>query len=496
MRECRVAHFDDLEPCTAFPGEWKNLLAVGWLAKGHEYKRGPVDLELMERILRMGWMPPNAPRGSHRCDLCLEGELARSESGAIFVPGTGVLYVAPRLIRHYVQKHGYQPPALFLEAARTRPLFGEEYEAAISRHFVRPVQSRPAPGAYDAAGIEVLEGLEPVRMRPGMYFGSTGVQALGELLYEIVGNSLDEYLAGAATRISIDVDGRGWVTVEDDGRGIPAGTPAGISAFEASFTSLHSGATFDGHHPHVHIRTSHIGVGVAAANALCARMEVETRRDGMAYRAAFECGRIVEPLHPIGETTQRGTVIRYLPDDEIFEVGALLDLDATEKHLTILARLCPKLDLRLQGRSLQQLDGMPGWIRELAPEVVRETVLFAAGTVQDVEVEVALAWRPGGSGPMIRSFVNYLRTVEAGSHEKGLLTALEELIGQKRAARKKVVLSGLVAIVHVGMLHPRFGGPTRSRLEFEAARLAVHEVVTRALNEAPWWWDRLHEKIG
>lgn len=475
-----MPYFKDLEPCTAFPGEWKNLQSVGWLAKGHEYPRGPVDLHLLQRMSQLGWHPPGASTAFHRCEFCGEGPPAHSETGAIFVPGEGVLYVAPRMIRHYIQKHGYQPPAQFLDAARTSPTDGLTFDAAIGRHFVRP-----------AVEIEVLEGLEPVRRRPGMYIGGTDSRGLHGMLLEIVANSLDEYLVGAATRIAVDVDAQGWIKVEDDGRGMKA------EFIETVFTALHTGATFDGHQPHIHLRSDAHGVGLAPVNALCAQLEVETRRDGVASRVGFARGRVVEPLRSLGATSERGTVIRFLPDAQIFPAEVRFELDALDRQLSTLAWLCPKLDILLQGRSLQRAEGLPGWVRALAPEVVQETMLSAIGTVNDVNVEVAFAWRPRSKEPLIRAFANYLETEEPmSSNRQGVISAVRSAIKQKRASREKKVLSGLVAVVHVGLLHPRFGGPTRARLEMKEAQVAVHQVVTRAINEAPWWWDRLHEAIG
>lgn len=481
-----MSYFKDLEPCTAFPGAWNNLRAVGWLAKGHDFTRGSVEDGLFERIARVYWNPPGAPTGSHQCEFCGPGEIARVGHGAVFIPGNGVLYVAPGLLRHYVRKHGYQPPAAFLEAVRTCPQW-PDYQDAVRVFLIEPQDEAVLPRPE----VQILEGLEPIRRRPGMYIGSTDSRGLHHMVLEVVGNSFDQFLAGAATRITVDVDAQGWVRIEDDGRGMP------VETIEAVFTTLHAGPTFDGHHPHVHVRSHAQGVGLGPVSALCARLEVETRRDGVAYRASFSCGRLVQAVQRQGETAERGTVIRLQPDDEIFHEGARLELEVLETALEKLAWLSPRLDLRLQGRSLQRREGLPGWVRHLAPEVVKETVLSAIGSVNDVDVEVALGWRPRGKEPLIRAFANYAETEEpASSNRQGVIAAVRDAIKQKRAAREKRVLSGLVAIVHVGLLHPKFGGPTRARLEMREAQVAVEQVVTRAINQAPWWWDRLHEAIG
>lgn len=486
--------FEDLQPCTAFPGEWRNLVAVGWLAKGHEFAKGEPDVELLQGLARAGgWQPPGAPTGRHVCDLCPEPTVARSGTGALFVPGDGVLYVAPRLIAHYVRKHGYAPPPAFRRALLEGPRpYEPAYRAAIGHHFdLEPVEQ------YAARDIEVLDGLESVRRRPGMYIGSSDGHGLAHMFFEIVANSLDEYLAGFARQLRVQFDDRGWVSVEDDGRGIPIeqGGMDGTSALEAIFTQLHYGATLDGHHPHVHIRQGLKGVGIAAVNALCSRLEVESRRSGVAYRAAFACGRVVEPLRSAGPTTARGTLIRYLADDEIFEGDARLDAKEVELRLRELARLCPQLELFLQAQSLKSPAGLPGWVLELAPDVVKETALSAVGRVDDVDVEVALAWSPSGAAPQVRSYVNYYRTQQAGSHEQGLISAVRHAVPRASQGIQDKVLAGLVAVVHVGLLDPRFKGPTRAALEVDAARVAVHDIVSRAISNAPWWWDRLHETL-
>lgn len=488
-----MAYFEDLQPCTAVPGEWRNLLAVGWLSRDHEFTRGAFDREFLDDAMRGEYRVPGVGSFVRKCELCSGADLPRTEAGLLFIEGNGVMYVAPRLIRHYVQKHGYRPPPAFISALPAGALYGPAFKEAIARHLVIEAPAAPEPQrtAYGTEGIQVLEGIEPVRIRPGMYFGGTGARALTELLWEIVGNSLDEHLAGAATRISIDIDPSGWITVEDDGRGIDP------ELFDVVFTSLHSGATLDGHHPHVHLRTGLMGAGVGPSNALCASLEVETRRNGQAYLATYSCGRVVDRVTSLGPTEKRGTVLRFLPDDEIFRDGVQLDLVALEHRLDEIAWMCPKLDIRLQGRSLQHADGLRGWVRHLAPDVVKETVLSAVGTENDVEVDVVLGWRPRSSEPLIRAFANYAETNEPNSsNRKGLVLAVNEFIRTKRASREKKVMSGLVAVVHVGLLHPRFGGPTRARLEMKEAQMAVQRVVTRAINQAPWWWDRLHTALG
>jgi DNA gyrase/topoisomerase IV subunit B len=316
-------------------------------------------------------------------------------------------------------------------------------------------------------------------------------------LFEIVGNSLDQHLAGHATRVSIDINRSGTVTVEDDGDGIPVALVAEHrrSFVELVFTKLHFTPTMDGHSPHVHARAGLHGVGVSVVSALSSRLEVETRGGNFGSKIAFAQGKTVEPLTELGPTTKRGTWIRYSPDPAIFE-GARHDLRAIKRRLVQLAGLTPKLDIRFQGKSLQRPEGLAGWLRELAPHAMKETALVASGTHEGVIVEAAFAWNPRArrKTPKVLSFVNCSETRLNGSHVKGLLAAVRATppttIDQDR------VMKGLVALVHVQMSGPQFAGPTKWQLDAEPARIAVQEVVTRALKASPWWWDKLHEALG
>lgn len=329
-----------------------------------------------------------------------------------------------------------------------------------------------------------------------MYIGGTGRDGLGHMLFELVGNSLDQHLAGRASRLSIDIDRSSTVTIEDDGPGIRVDVVPGYdrSFIELVFTSLHFTPTLDEHYPHVHPRSRLYGVGAGAISALSSRMEVETHRDGRHWAIAFERGTTVEPLTDLGPTTKQGTRVRYRADTEIFPAGIRPDLRALRKRLTQLAGLCPKLNLRFQGKSLQRPEGLAGWLRELAPDAVKETALVAAGESGGVIVDAALAWSPRVKKPRIISFVNCSETRLNGSHVKGLLRAVGEAPPTKVDQQR--VLKGLVALVHVQMSGAQFAGPTKWQLDAEPARVAVQDVVTRAIQDAPWWWDRLHEALG
>lgn len=324
-----------------------------------------------------------------------------------------------------------------------------------------------------------------------MYVGTTDARGLEGMLLELVGNSLDQHLAGHASFLHVEVDAQGWVTVEDDGRGIPVEPYRdGPPALEVIFTSLHSTPSFDDHHPHIHVRPGFAGVGVGVVSALSARLEVQTWRAGGEFKAAFERGQTVEPMRAVAQTARQGTRIRSFPDADIFG-DARLELRGLERRLTELAWLCPRLDLRLQGKSLRREAGLAGWVRALSRSAVPASSLEGSGESDNVGVEFALAWKPRGKGPAFRSFVNFGETEQAGTHVRGLLDAVRSTAPSAEAA--KHALDGLVGVVHVTLLHPRFQGPTRAALETEAARAGVAEIARRTLAAAPWWWDRLLE---
>jgi DNA gyrase/topoisomerase IV subunit B len=278
---------------------------------------------------------------------------------------------------------------------------------------------------------------------------------------------------GGATRLRVDVDEAGWVTVEDDGLGI-RDAPLPLESIFLRRGMV--GRRLDVASPRFAIWWAG-GPPLAVSCALSSRMEVESRRDGSVLRVAFECGRVVEPTVRVGDTTLHGLRVRYQADPVLFDAGSRLDLQLVERDLTTLAWLCPQLDVVLQGRSLQRGTGPAGWVQELAPDAVKETALTATGSAEEVAVEVSLAWAPGRTAPRLESFMNY---AAAGGPEAGLLEALRAAAVQ-RGADPEHVVRGIVAVVHVGSHGSR------------DARKAVREVVARAIDATPWWWDRLNE---
>jgi DNA gyrase subunit B len=335
---------------------------------------------------------------------------------------------------------------------------------------------------YTADSITVLEGLEPVRKRPGMYVGDVrDGTALHHLVWEVVGNSIDQHLARRARHLRVDVDER-WITVEDDGPGIPIDrTPSGRSALERVFTTLHPGATWDGHFPHVHIAPSLKGVGVAVVNALSARMEVESRRRGTLHRIAFERGKVTQPLESCGRTSKTGTRVRFQPDPEIFGCTRL-DCSRIEARLRELAWLHPLLDLSWQGALLPGREGLTGWVRELAGATrLHEPVLAVTGLHGDVWVDLALAWRDSSVRSVdLRTFVN-ASPVGSGTHVNGLWQGLARALGGRAGPVRELLEPDMIGIVHVCLLDPRFGSPTRDLLENPEAAQAICAVVSEAI---------------
>jgi DNA gyrase subunit B len=349
--------------------------------------------------------------------------------------------------------------------------------------------SSVAVPSYSAVDIQVLDGLEAVRKRPAMYVGNVrDGSALQHMALEIIGNSIDQHLSGRARHLRVDVEGD-WMIIEDDGPGIPVDVCPmwGRSAMEVIFTTLHAGATFDGHHPHVHVTHQVHGVGVACVNALSARFEAESRREGKVWRIAFERGRVVEPLASHGPASRSGTRIRYRPDPEIFPCGTRTNAEALELRLRELAYLNPLLKIDCCGQELPGRGGPAAWVRALAGEVGGRVVLGAHETIEGAVVDLALAWRASGSeAPLIHSFVSQSHTRDGGTHVRGfwggLIEALSPLVqGATDRSVRELFGPGLVAVLNVGLDAPQFFSPTRDRLDSPIAAMAAHRVVASAV---------------
>lgn len=475
-----MAWRDDLDVMADY-ASFKNARAVGWMPPERALPTGRVRAEFKDRLralceatLTTGYEATRCPRCEHR-----------AYDPTLVVPARDATYVASPLLQHLILAHRYAPPAAFVRAVMKCPMpSSASYERLLDAQRLEPAAPRPPPPS---------ESLDLVRRRPGLYLGSTDARGLEAMLWEAAGNALDVAQAGRALVVTVGVDAHEVVTVEDDGDGLPLeGTIGGAPAFDAIFLRLHATATLDGHEPHIHVRQLY-GAGIAVVQALSARFEVETVRHGELYRAVFERGALTSPLTCLGETARRGTRISWRPDPEIFG-AAKHDLAALELAMTELGYLLPTVDLRWQGRSVQRKGGLSEWVAQLAPDAVTGTALAVDDTVFDVRVQAAIAWEARRTTPALRTFVNSVETTLGGAHVKGLLDALSRTAPSPDLARR--ARDGLVGFVHVWMLHPRFGGPTKALLDGHTPRIAVRDVVRAALRATPPWWDAVLEHSG
>jgi DNA gyrase/topoisomerase IV subunit B len=346
---------------------------------------------------------------------------------------------------------------------------------------------------YSASEITVLEGIEPVRRRPGMYIGDTNDgRGLHHLLWEIVANSLDEHLAGHASKVRVSIEAD-LAEVEDDGRGIPIDPSPrpGISVLEWLMTTLHFGPTRDGHLPHVHVSPSGFGLGLAPVNALCEELEVEVRQKGFAWKQRYSRGRPLGPLERGARTERTGTLVRIRPDASIF-TSTRFDRQLIEERLEEMALWNPKLTIDFMSRPIREPRGVVAWIDRLAAENevdIPRDAFVTSGTRDDVFVEIAAGWSDAPDVDL-RSFVGQGQTTGGGHHEaafwRGLGAALKRRRPEafRRPARGSVARSvfapGLLAVVHVMLKEPSFAGPTRERLDSPQAGAAVRAQVAAA----------------
>ncbi|MCR4805451.1 MAG: DNA topoisomerase (ATP-hydrolyzing) subunit B [Clostridia bacterium] len=354
---------------------------------------------------------------------------------------------------------------------------------------------------YDASQIQVLEGLEAVRKRPGMYIGSTSTTGLHHLVYEIVDNAIDESLAGYCDRVDVVIEPGDIISVTDNGRGIPVDIQeqTGKSALEVVFTVLHAGGKFGG--GGYKVSGGLHGVGASVVNALSEWLEVNVHRDGNIYAMKFERGNISDPIHVIGKTKKRGTVVRFKPDPEMFD-------DTVYNYETIHDRMRQQAFLNA-GVTISVTDlreGMEdntdvlyydGGIREYVAyinngkKLVHEDVIYLGGEEDGTFAEVALQYNEEYHENIV-SFANDVRTPEGGMHEDGFKRALTAVInnyGKKYGIIKKDedklsgedVREGLTTIISVKLEEPQFEGQTKQKLGNAYVRTLVNNIVTDQL---------------
>lgn len=353
---------------------------------------------------------------------------------------------------------------------------------------------------YGADQIQILEGLEAVRKRPGMYIGSTSSRGLHHLVYEIVDNSVDEALAGFCDTITVTINEDNSITVKDNGRGIPVGIneKKGIPAVEVVFTILHAGGKFGG--GGYKVSGGLHGVGASVVNALSNWLEVEIHRDGKIYKQRYEKGKVMCPLTVVGETTHRGTVVHFLPDDTIFE-ETVFDFNVLKQRLREMAFLTKNLKIVLRDKRQEEMTALTfhyeGGIKEYVEYLNKShtplypDVIYAEGQKGDVYVEVAMQHNDSYNEGLY-SFVNNITTPEGGTHLVGYKNALTKTFNDY--ARKNKILKdsdpnlsgedireGLVAIVSVKIPEPQFEGQTKQKLGNSEARGAVDSLVSEKL---------------
>ena len=352
---------------------------------------------------------------------------------------------------------------------------------------------------YDASQIQVLEGLEAVRKRPGMYIGSTSSSGLHHLVYEIVDNAIDEALAGFCTKITVVIEKGDVIRVEDNGRGIPVDLQeqTGKSALEVVFTVLHAGGKFGG--GGYKVSGGLHGVGASVVNALSEWLEVQVHKEGKIWQMSFSRGNIVESIHTVGDTDYTGTTVRFKPDGEIFD-ELVYDFDILKVRMREQAFLNAGLNIVLRderGEEVQERDlCYEGGIREFVSylnnhkAVAHPEVIYLSGTKGDAVAEIALQYNDGYSENIV-SFANDINTPEGGMHETGFKTALTRVInnyGSKTNVIKgddKVsgedVREGITAVISVKLPEAQFEGQTKQKLGNAYIRTLVDGIVTDQL---------------
>ena len=334
---------------------------------------------------------------------------------------------------------------------------------------------------YDAGNIQVLEGLEAVRMRPGMYIGSTSARGLHHLVYEVVDNSVDEALAGYATHIEVTICEDNSIEVIDDGRGIPTGMhETGMPAVELVLSKLHAGGKFGG--GGYKVSGGLHGVGISVVNALSEWTIVDVYQHGKIQEISFERGNKTSDLKEIGTTDRTGTTVRFKPDAQIFET-TIFEFDVLKTRLQELAFLNKGLRITLSDKrgegcseSFHYEGGLVQFIEYLneAKEAITPSVISIDNTRDDVVVDVALQYNDSYSETIL-SFVNNINTIDGGTHLSGFRTALTRTLndyGRKAGILKENennltgedVREGLTAVVSVKVLEPQFEGQTKGKL--------------------------------
>ncbi|HGN7559018.1 TPA: DNA topoisomerase (ATP-hydrolyzing) subunit B [Streptococcus pyogenes] len=363
-----------------------------------------------------------------------------------------------------------------------------------NKHFEKKMQE------YDASQIQVLEGLEAVRMRPGMYIGSTAKEGLHHLVWEIVDNSIDEALAGFASHIKVFIEADNSITVVDDGRGIPVDIQAktGRPAVETVFTVLHAGGKFGG--GGYKVSGGLHGVGSSVVNALSTQLDVRVYKHGQIHYQEFKRGAVVADLEVIGTTDVTGTTVHFTPDPEIFTETTQFDYSVLAKRIQELAFLNRGLKISITDKrsGMEQEEhflyegGIGSYVEFLndKKDVIFETPIYTDGELEGIAVEVAMQYTTSYQ-ETVMSFANNIHTHEGGTHEQGFRAALTRVINDYAKKNKILkenednltgedVREGLTAVISVKHPNPQFEGQTKTKL----GNSEVVKITNRLFSEA------------
>lgn len=354
---------------------------------------------------------------------------------------------------------------------------------------------------YDASQIQVLEGLEAVRKRPGMYIGSTSSEGLHHLVWEIVDNSIDEALAGFATNIQVIIEKDNSITVIDDGRGIPVDIQekTGRPAVETVFTVLHAGGKFGG--GGYKVSGGLHGVGSSVVNALSTSLDVKVYKDGKIYYQEYRRGHVVDDLKVIGETERHGTTVHFVPDPEIFTETTEYNFDKLATRIRELAFLNRGLHISIEDTRPEEPEkreyyfegGIKSYVEYLNQNktVLFDEPIYLEGEQQEITVEVSLQYTDGYHSNLL-SFANNIHTYEGGTHESGFKTALTRVVNDYARKQKLMkendenlsgedVREGITAVISVKHPDPQFEGQTKTKLGNSEVRAVTDRLFSEHL---------------
>ena len=355
---------------------------------------------------------------------------------------------------------------------------------------------------YDSTSIKVLEGLEAVRKRPAMYVGGTGVRGLHHIVYEVIDNAIDEALAGYCDKILVMMKSDGSITVKDNGRGIPVDIhkEKGVSAAEVIMTTLHAGGKFD--NDAYKVSGGLHGVGVSCTNALSKKLILEINKDGVQYRQEYEKGVPLSPLTKVGETSERGSTITFLPDDEIFETVEF-SFDILSKRFRELAFLNSGVNIVIEdeisgkNKDFCYEGGISSFVKYLneGRKVVQEVPILISGEQDDVAFDISIQYNDGYQENLY-SFANNINTIEGGTHVSGFKTALTRAVNNyirennllpKNKKDVKIqgsdIREGITAVISVKLPNPQFEGQTKTKLQNNEVEGIVNKAVYEKLVE-------------